>query len=134
MEDNYVENRVCALINQMYNKRPPDTDVNEKNLSKLEDIFQFFVEMSINEENIAYEGNETYLYLSVGERQSTGYPLTICYEIFEFDSEILMTENFCYLLQNCMDACTIRAAENSDNIVMEIRLDNVYSIKLTPRK
>ena len=118
----------------MYNKRPPDTDVNEKSLSKLEDIFQFFVELSINEESIAYEGNETYLYLNVGERQSAGYPLTICYEIFEFDSEILMTENFCYLLQNCMDACTIRAAENSDNIVMEIRLDNVYLIKRAPRK
>ena len=133
MEDN-VENRVCDLINRVYNKKPPDADVNEKNLSKLEDIFQFFVEMSINEESIAYEGHETYLYLSVGKRQNAGYPLTICYEIFEFDSEILMTENFCYLLQNCMDACTIRAAENSDNIVMEIRLDNVYSIKLTPRK
>lgn len=133
MEDN-VENRVCELINQVYNKKPPDADVNGKSLSKLEDIFQFFVEMSINEESIAYEGNETYLYLSVGERQSAGYPLTICYEIFEFDSEILITENFCYLLQNCMDACTIRAAENNDNIVMEIRLDNVYSIKLTPRK
>ena len=90
--------------------------------------------MSINEENIAYEGNETYLYFSVGERQAAGYPLIICYEIFEFDSGILMTENFCYLLQNCMDACTIRAAENSDNIVMEIRLDNVYSIRLIPRK
>ena len=133
MEDN-VENRVCELINQVYNKKPPDADVNAKSLSKLEDIFQFFVELSINEESIAYEGNETYLYLSVGERHSAGYPLTICYEIFEFDSEILMTENFCYLLQNCMDTCTIRAAENSDNIVMEIRLDNVYSIKLTPRK
>ena len=133
MEDN-VESRVYDLINQVYNKRPPDTDVNEKSLSKLEDIFQFFVELSINEENIVYEGNETYLYLSVGERQSAGYPLTICYEIFEFDSEILMTENFCYLLQNCMDACTIRAAENSDNIVMEIRLDNVYLIKRAPRK
>lgn len=133
MEDN-VENRVYDLINQVYNKRPPDTDVNEKSLSKLEDIFQFFAELSINEESIACEGNETYLYLSVGERQSAGYPLTICYEIFEFDSEILMTENFCYLLQNCMDACTIRAAENSDNIVIEIKLDNVYLIKRAPRK
>lgn len=133
MEDN-VESRVCDLINQVYNKKPPDADVNEKNLSKLEDIFQFFVEMSINEESIAYEGNETYLYFSIGEKQSAGYPLIICYEIFEFDSTILMTENFCYLLQNCMDACTIRAAKNSDNIVMEIRLENIYISHLTSSK
>ena len=133
MEEYSVEERIHALVNQVYIKAPVGTVVNEKNLSKLEDIFQFFVEMSVNEENLVYEGNETFLYFAVGEEHELGYPLTIVYEIFEFSSEILMTENFCYLLCNCIDACTIRPSADSDNITIEICLNNIYTKRLTSR-